>query len=83
MPVDVAVVCGESTKARRRVSTAAPRRVFLDEGLAFPQLRRAFEVDHLIPLGLGGANTIEALGAPAGGFDASHRARQGSDLRYT
>jgi hypothetical protein len=61
VPLDAGVVCHSSTKARRRVSAAVHRRAFFDYGLVFPQPRGAFEVDHLIPLELGGDNTIENL----------------------
>jgi hypothetical protein len=65
MPVDVDVVCHESTKDRRRVDASVHRRAFTDYGLPFPQPRGAFEVDHLIPLELGGDNTITNVWAEA------------------
>jgi hypothetical protein len=59
--VDREVICGESTRKRRHVSAAVHRRTFVGYGLEFPQPRGAFETDHLIPLELGGDNTIENL----------------------
>jgi hypothetical protein len=61
MTVDLGIICGRSTKERRRVSAAIHRQAFVDYGLSFPQPHGAFEVDHLIPLELGGDNTIENL----------------------
>jgi hypothetical protein len=65
MKVDVEVVCHESTKGRRHVAASVHQRAFTDYGLPFPQPRGAFEVDHLIPLELGGDNTIENIWAEA------------------
>jgi hypothetical protein len=61
MTVDVVVICHQSTTYRRRVSAAVHRQAFTNYGLSFSQPRGAFEVDHLIPLELGGDNTIENL----------------------
>jgi hypothetical protein len=61
MTVDLDVICHQSTQGRRRVSAAVHRRAFSNYGLPFPQPRGFFEVDHLIPLELGGDNTIENL----------------------
>jgi hypothetical protein len=65
MTMDLEVICHQSTKVRRHVSAVVHRRAFSDYGLVFPQPRGAFEVDHLIPLELGGDNTIENLWAEA------------------
>jgi hypothetical protein len=61
MTVDLDVICHRSTNGRRRVSAAVHRHAFSEYGLAFPQPHGAFEVDHLIPLELGGDNAIENL----------------------
>jgi hypothetical protein len=61
MTVDLDVICHQSTMGRRRVSSAVHRQTFTDYGLSFPQPHGAFEVDHLIPLELGGDNAIENL----------------------
>jgi hypothetical protein len=69
---DLEVVCHESTRGRRHVAPAVHREAFAAYGFSYPQPRGAFEVDHLIPLELGGDNTIENLWAepagPAPGF---------------
>jgi hypothetical protein len=52
----IAVVCHTSTRGRRDVSRAVRRRVFEAYGLAPRQPRGAYEIDHLIPLELGGSN---------------------------
>jgi hypothetical protein len=57
------VICHESTKNRRHVSATSHREAFTEYGYTFPQARGAFEVDHLIPLELGGDNTVENLWA--------------------
>jgi hypothetical protein len=73
----MAVVCQHSTKERRRVSSEAHRQAFTEYGLSYPQARGAFEVDHLIPLELGGDNTIANLwpeaAEPAPGFPEKDR----------
>ena len=72
MTTDIDVVCHRSTKERRRVSSEVHRLAFTEYGFTYPQPRGAFEVDHLIPLELGGDNTISNLWAeaaePAPGF---------------
>jgi hypothetical protein len=59
--VDLATVCGTSTKGRRRVSEDLRRAVLEEYGLVSPLPTGAFEVDHLIPLELGGDNTLANL----------------------
>jgi hypothetical protein len=61
MTSDVTVICHEPTRARRHVTLALHREVFTDYGLLPEEPRGAFEVDHLIPLELGGDNTIANL----------------------
>jgi hypothetical protein len=52
---DLAIICGQRTSERRRVSATARRRVLDAYGYSkVPGL----EVDHLIPLELGGSNAI-------------------------
>jgi hypothetical protein len=43
------------------VTLALRRRVFEAYGLSYPQPPKAFDVDHLIPLALGGSNDIANL----------------------
>jgi hypothetical protein len=61
MTTDMSVVCQHSTKERRSVSSEVHRQAFAEYGFTFPQPRGAFEVDHLIPLELGGDNVIANL----------------------
>jgi len=72
MTTDMNVVCLRSTRERRRVSAEVHRQAFHEYGISYPQLRGAYEVDHLIPLELGGDNTIANLwpesAEPAPGF---------------
>jgi hypothetical protein len=58
---DMAIVCGQSTQERRNVPASVHRQAFAEYGLAYPQAPGAFEVDHLIPLELGGSNDISNL----------------------
>jgi hypothetical protein len=61
MTADLEVICHQSTRERRHVSASVHRAAFTDYGLSYPQAPGAFEVDHLIPLELGGDNTIDNL----------------------
>ncbi len=49
------------TKTVRNVSTKLRQKVYAEYGIAYPQPRGAYEVDHLIPLALGGSNDIANL----------------------
>jgi len=72
MTTDMNIVCKHSTKERRNVSSEVHRQAFTEYGFSYPQPRGAFEVDHLIPLELGGDNVIANLwpeaATPAPGF---------------
>jgi hypothetical protein len=61
MTTDMNVVCQHSTKKRRHVSSEVHRQAFADYGFTYPQPLGSFEVDHLIPLELGGGNVIANL----------------------
>lgn len=63
MTKDLDVVCHQSTRNRRHVDASVHKLAFTEYGYTFRQARGAFEVDHLIPLELGGDNTIENLWA--------------------
>jgi hypothetical protein len=58
---DLRVVCGTSTRGRRHVSRELHRAVFVAYGLSPRQPPGAYEVDHLIPLELGGSNDLANL----------------------
>jgi len=57
----LAVVCRTSTRSRRHVSRELWRAVFVEYGLAPRETPGAFEVDHLVPLELGGSNDLGNL----------------------
>lgn len=57
---DLDVICHQSTKERRNVSTAEKRQVFAEYGIPWED-RASFEVDHLTPLCAGGSNEIGNL----------------------
>jgi hypothetical protein len=77
MTVSLDVICHQPAGARRHVSAALHRRTFDAYGVPFPQAKGAYEVDHLIPLELGGDNAIENLwpeaAAPRPGFHEKDR----------
>lgn len=49
------------TKSVRNVPVEIKRQVYAEYGVLFPQQRGAYEVDHFIPLELGGSNDIKNL----------------------
>lgn len=53
--VDLRVICGTSTRTRRNVSDAVRRERFASYGIAWAD-RGRYELDHLVPLELGGSN---------------------------
>lgn len=61
--IDRNTICNAPTRRRRHVTPADHRKAFSEYGYSFPQPRGAFEVDHLIPLELGGDNVIANLWA--------------------
>ena len=61
MTADRAVICTQSTRSRRHVSEELHRAAYVAYDLPHHQPPGAYEVDHLIPLGLGGANAIANL----------------------
>lgn len=54
------VVCRTSTKGRRHVSRELRRAAFAEYGIAWSE-RGAYELDHVISLELGGANSLGNL----------------------
>jgi len=60
MGISVDVVCKSSTKGRRAVTTEMKNQVFGDYGIT-SHPGGAFEIDHFIPLELGGSNDISNL----------------------
>ncbi len=49
------------TKTVRSVSTATRKKVYAEYGLPYPKIRNSYEVDHFIPLALGGSNDMSNL----------------------
>ncbi len=49
------------TKTVRKVSTSLRKKVFAEYGVSWPQPYGSYEVDHIIPLALGGNNDIANL----------------------
>ena len=49
------------TKRVRSVSQKTREKVFAEYGIAYPQPKGAYEVDHLIPLAVGGSNDMSNL----------------------
>jgi hypothetical protein len=71
MGISEDVVCNDSTKGRRAVTTRMKNQVYTDYAVA-SHPRGAYEIDHFIPLELGGSNDIANLwpqpARPAPGF---------------
>ena len=61
MGISTTAVCTTSTRGRRHVTDSMRKEVFAAYGLSFPQPSGKFEVDHFIPLELGGSNEIANL----------------------
>lgn len=53
---DLSIICGTRTSERRRVSEDTKRDIYASYGISYPQPTGSIEVDHLIPLCLGGSN---------------------------
>jgi hypothetical protein len=71
---DLAVVCGTSTRERRHVDVVTKRRVLAAYSLPVPQPAGAYEIDHLVPLCLGGSNDEANLWPePAPSFEQKDR----------
>ncbi|MGA2449631.1 MAG: hypothetical protein ABTD50_13185 [Polyangiaceae bacterium] len=58
---DLGVICGTSTDLRRDVSEVTRERAFAQYGLSPHHAPGAYELDHLIPLELGGSNDMANL----------------------
>ena len=61
MTTDKVVMCQQSTKRRRHVPPEVHRQAFAEYGIRYPVPRDTYEVDHLVPLELGGDNVIANL----------------------
>jgi hypothetical protein len=58
---DVVVICQTGYPARARHVTAKTKRDVLQRYRMTPSATRAYEIDHVIPLALGGSNDISNL----------------------
>ena len=54
-------VCRDMLSSVRDVSTATKKQVYAEYGVSYPQPTGAYEVDHFIPLEIGGSNDIKNL----------------------
>jgi len=61
MGMTVEEICSTETGPRRDVSEATRKQVFAEYGVPFPPAKDAYEVDHFIPLELGGSNDVSNL----------------------
>lgn len=65
MTLDLKIICFQSTSVRRNVSESTANKVYAEYGVKKPKnnvgKNQIYEVDHLIPLELGGANDIANL----------------------
>lgn len=84
LSTDAATICASGyASSVRNVSTATKKKVYAEYGLTYPQASGAYEVDHFIPLEIGGSNDITNLwpepAAPAPGF---HQKDQFEDFEH-
>ena len=56
----LAIICGTTTEGRRHVTDATKRAVLASYGVAWAD-HGAYEVDHLVPLEIGGSNDVANL----------------------
>jgi hypothetical protein len=74
---DANVLCNRSTKEVRNVPQSEKEAVFKEYNIGYPQPTGAYEVDHFIPLALGGSNDIKNLwpepATPVPGFHEKDR----------
>jgi hypothetical protein len=61
MGLTVEEICSTKTGPRRNVTEATKKQVFAEYGIPYPPPKGAYEVDHFIPLELGGSNDISNL----------------------
>jgi hypothetical protein len=71
--VPVATICQSGyTKTVRNVSVKLKKQIYANYGISYPEPSGSYELDHLVPLELGGDNTAENLfpeaASPAPGF---------------
>jgi hypothetical protein len=73
LTTDTSTICTPGyASSVRNVSTATKKQVYAEYGVSYPQALGAYEVDHFIPLEIGGSNDIKNLwlepASPTPGF---------------
>ena len=73
LTTDASIICTPGyASSVRNVSTATKKQVYAEYGVSYPQPLGAYEVDHFIPLEIGGSNDIKNLwlepASPTPGF---------------
>jgi hypothetical protein len=73
LSADASTICAAGyASSVRNVSAATKKQVYAEYGVSYPQQTGAYEVDHFIPLEIGGSNDINNLwlepAAPTPGF---------------
>lgn len=68
------------TKTVRNVSTKTKKQVYAAYGVTYPQPTGSYEVDHLVPLELGGSNDIANLFPEAAATSSGHVGFREKDL---
>ena len=73
LTTDASAICTPGyASSVRNVSTATKKQVYAEYGVSYPQPTGAYEVDHFIPLEIGGSNDIKNLwlepASPTPGF---------------
>lgn len=62
LTTDAATICAKGyASSVRNVSAATKKQVYAEYGVNYPQATGAYEVDHFIPLEIGGSNDIKNL----------------------
>ncbi len=62
LTTDAATICAKGYASTvRNVSAATKKQVYAEYGVSYPQATGAYEVDHFIPLEIGGSNDIKNL----------------------
>jgi hypothetical protein len=84
LTTDASKICASGyASSVRSVSSATKKQVYAEYGVSYPQPTGAYEVDHFIPLEIGGSNDIKNLwlepAAPTPGF---HQKDQFEDFEH-
>ena len=82
LTTDASTICAPGyASSVRDVSTATKEQVYAEYGVSYPEPLGAYEVDHFIPLEIGGSNDIKSLwlepATPTPGFHQKDQWRVG------